>query len=225
MLFHPNYFLYLMPAILLVIYSQYKVKSTFSKYSQVSTRNGYSGAQVARDMLDRAGLSEVPVEISSGKLSDHYDPLKKVLRLSQEVYQGRNLSALGVAAHEAGHALQDSRGYLPLKLRTGIYPATAFGSNLGPFLVILGFFMRSPGLINFGILLFSAAVLFTIITLPVEFNASRRAVKQLVKGGYVGQDEVAGVKRVLSAAALTYVAAAAQAIMTLLYYISLRNRR
>jgi len=224
-LFSPQYLMFMLPAILLVIYSQIKVKGTYAKYSQVRTRLGYSGAQVAREMLDRAGMSNIRVESSKGWLSDHYDPNKKVLRLSPEVYQGQSIASLGIAAHETGHAMQDKTGYLFLKVRTGLFPVTSLGSQLGPFLVIFGVIFQFAGLINLGILLFSFAVFFTLVTLPVEFNASRRAVKQLVDGGYVSQDEVSGVRKVLSAAALTYVAAAAQAIMTLLYYLSLRGRR
>lgn len=225
LLFDPRYFIYVGPAILLVIFAQIKVKSTYSKYSQIGTKAGYTGSQVARDILDRAGLSNVPVEITKGMLSDHYDPMKKVLRLSPDVHNGRSIASLGVAAHEAGHALQDQHEYFPLKIRTGMFPVTSFGSQLGPILVIVGLFTRWPPLINAGILLFSFAVLFTIVTLPVEFNASRRAVKLLVNGGYIQGEEVRGIRKVLSAAALTYVAAAAQAIMTLLYLLSLRNRR
>jgi len=223
--FDPRYTLYVLPAIVLVIYAQIRVKSAFAQYSKCRTRLGYTGGQVAREILDKAGLVDVPVEMTRGWLSDHYDPLKKVLRLSPEVYQSNSVAAVGVAAHEVGHALQDQRGYVPLKMRTGLFPVTAVGSRLGPFLVIAGLFFRWSGLINIGILLFSAAVFFTIVTLPVEFNASGRAVKQLVQGGYVTDQEVQGVKKVLSAAALTYVAATAQAIMQLLYFLSLRNRR
>lgn len=225
MFLDPRYFVYVLPAVLLVIYAQMKVKSTFAEFSRYRTRLGYTGGEVARGLLDKAGLHDVPVEISRGWLSDHYDPMKKVLRLSPDVYQSNSVAAVGVAAHEVGHALQDQRGYLPLRMRTGLFPLTAAGSRLGPILVIMGVIFRFGGLINIGIVLFSAAVFFTLVTLPVEFNASRRAVAQLVQGGYLSEQEVVGVRKVLSAAALTYVAAAAQAIMTLLYYLSLRNRR
>ncbi|MCL5292794.1 MAG: zinc metallopeptidase [Actinobacteria bacterium] len=228
--FDPLYWVLLIPAILLSLYASLKVKTTFSKYSRVSTSSGMSGAQAARRILDMFGASEVRIEAISGRLSDNYDPRSKTLNLSEDVYGDSSLAAVGVAAHEAGHALQHAKGYAPLALRSGLVPIASIGSNLAPMLIILGFFMRGLGglsslMIQAGIVLFSAAVAFTLITLPVEFNASNRAMSLLTTSGVITSEEYKPVRKVLNAAAMTYVAAALAAIMQLIYYIMLSDRR
>lgn len=203
------------PGLILAMYAQSKVKTTFDRYSRVAASSGMSGARVARAMLDRMGLSHVNVEMTQGHLSDHYDPRKKVLRLSPPVYQGTSLASLGVAAHEAGHAVQHSVGYFPLNLRNSLVPVANFGSTLAFPLFLIGLFM-SPSLVTIGLYLFSAVVIFQVVTLPVEFNASRRAMLALEQGGYISGQEAKGTKAVLDAAALTYVAAALVGLLNLL---------
>ncbi len=206
----------LLPAFALSLYAQFKVSSTFKRYSQVRSGRGLTGAAGARQLLDGGGLSHVPIELVQGRLSDHYDPRGKVLRLSPDVANKDSLAALGVAAHEVGHALQDAEGYAPMRLRSSLVPAASVGSNLGIILFIAGLFVgRNPALMNLGILLFSAAVLFTLVTLPVEFNASRRALALLNSQGILVSTEVEGARKVLTAAGLTYVAAALMAIAQL----------
>jgi hypothetical protein len=226
--FDPSYLLFAGPPLLLGLWAQFKVKSAFKKYSQVPTQNGITGAQAAIRLLQRGGLSNVVVEPTQGMLSDHYDPGSKKLRLSEDVYNLPSIASVGVAAHEAGHALQDKTGYYPLSLRSAMVPTVSIGSNLGPILFMIGLFMHGAfgsSLAWAGIILFAATALFAVVTLPVEFDASRRAKELLVSQGIVSQGEMAGVNAVLDAAALTYVAAAAQAIMQLLYYVTLMNRR
>jgi Zn-dependent membrane protease YugP len=220
-------FLLLVPALLLSLYAQFKVTSTFRKYSNIEGATGKTGARVARELLDRNGLSSVPVEVVPGNLSDHYDPRAKVLRLSPDVYNGSSLAALGVAAHETGHAVQHAQSYLPLKLRSLLFLPAQLGSQLGLILFMVGlFFTGSDLLLKIGILLFTAFVAFTFITLPVEFNASSRALATLTESGYLLQGEqAAGARRVLNAAALTYVAAALMAVMQLLRLILLFTGR
>jgi len=216
----------LVPAFLLSLYAQYKVKSTFNRYSDVPSSRGITGAQAARMLLDSAGLMSVGVEVAGSTLSDHYDPRSRVLTLSPPVGQSSSLAALGVAAHEAGHAMQHAEGYLAFRLRSAIVPVANLGSNLGIILFFVGLiFFRSGMLMNIGILLFSAAVLFTVVTLPVEFNASRRAITQLENKSILVGDELAGAKKVLSAAALTYVAAALMAMLQLLRLILISRSR
>jgi Zn-dependent membrane protease YugP len=195
------------------------VKSTFRRYSQVSARSGISGAEAAVSLLREKGIHDVTVEPVQGFLSDHYDPWAKVLRLSPEVYHGRTLAALGVAAHEAGHAIQHATGYGPLKFRSWVVKPAQIGSNLGGFLCAIGIAMASTQMVWAGVVLFSAFVLFTLITLPVEFNASSRAVSVLADSRMIGRDEMEGTRAVLNAAALTYVAAAISAITQLLYFL------
>lgn len=209
--------LFMIPPFLLSLYAQYKVKSTFAEMSKVPTR--ISGAQAARQMLDSSGLHSVGIERVPGHLSDHYDPSAKVLRLSQDVYDGRSMAALGVACHEAGHAFQDAQRYAPLVIRNLAVPAANFGSSISGILLMLGVMMSIKPLLWFGIILFSAVVFFQLINLPVEFDASSRAKKQLVGLGIIADNDVYYVSRVLNAAALTYVAATLQSVMTLLYYI------
>ncbi len=219
--FDPIFLIVSLPALLLGLWAQMKVKSAFNKYSKVPAGRGTAGAQVARRILDANGLGNVNVEETRGFLSDHYDPRSRTLRLSPRVYQSNSLAAVGVAAHEAGHALQHSANYAPLALRSAIVPSVQIGSWLGPIIFIIGIFMGSG--LGFtislvGLILFAAVAVFTLVTLPVEFNASKRAKEILVAQGFVGQHEMKGVNAVLDAAALTYVAAAIQAITTLLYY-------
>ncbi|MCG3138494.1 MAG: hypothetical protein HJJLKODD_02359 [Phycisphaerae bacterium] len=219
MIFDPMYLIVVGPAILLALWAQGMVKSAFGKMSRVAVRSGVTGAQAAAQILQRHGLNHVGIELAQGMLSDHYDPRHKVLRLSPDVYHGRSIAAVGVAAHEAGHALQDDSGYAPLKLRNGIVPLASVGSNLSWVLVMLGLFMSFSGLIWAGIILFSAVVVFQLINLPVEFNASRRAREVLMQTGIVSGQEDAAVGKVLNAAAMTYVAATLTAVLTLIYYL------
>jgi uncharacterized protein len=213
------YLAFMIPPLLIGLGVQAWLKRTFAKYSGVQISSGLSGAQVARQILDRNGLDEVPVEISpGGALSDHYDPRKKALFLSEPVYAPPSVAAAAVAAHETGHALQDSRGYVPLKIRSAMYPAVAFASSAWIWLLIAGAVLGALNLVALALVLYAVAVAFHIVTLPVEFNASRRAAGQLRELGIVGAGEAAGVQRVLNAAALTYVAGALAALSLLLYY-------
>ena len=217
-----TYLMVLAGAILSMIASA-KVNSTFQRYAKVRSMSGMTGAQVARRILDRNGLSNIPVEHVSGNLSDHYDPSRKVLRLSDSTYNSVSVAAIGVAAHECGHAIQHKEGYGPLKLRTAIVPAANLGSRLGLPIILLGVLFGGGGsfLVNLGIWVFSLAVLFQIVTLPVEFNASNRALVMLEDYGILGQDEKRKAKSVLSAAAMTYVAALATSVIQLLRLLSI----
>ncbi len=217
--FDPVYLLFVGPALLLSVAAQMWVKSAFARYSQVTNRRGLTGAQAARVVLDTAGLSGVRIEAARGFLSDHYDPRSRVLRLSPDVYGKPSLAAVGVAAHEAGHALQDAAGYAPLQARSALVPVAQIGSNLAWPLLFIGFLLQAGSLVKFGVVLFSAAVLFQLVTLPVEFNASRRALAALGSTGVLAPDELPGARQVLSAAALTYVAAAVAAVAQLLYFL------
>ena len=218
--------LFLIPAMILAIYAQSKIKSTYNIYSRERLRSGMSGAEVARMVLDRSGLQNVSIERIPGNLTDHYDPRTKVLRLSDGVYGNATIASAGVAAHEAGHAIQDQQSYAPLKLRAIMVPLASFGSRFAMILVMIGLFFASfKVLIDVGIILFSVVVLFQLITLPVEFNASHRALAVLGDYQILASDEVPKAKKVLDAAALTYVAAAFSAIMTLVRLIYLRGRR
>jgi uncharacterized protein len=217
MIFSPLYFVFALPALLLGMWAQFKVQSAFKKYSRVRSSVGLSGAEIARRMLDMSGLYNVEVEMTQGFLSDHYDPTKRKLRLSREVYSGTTLAAAGVAAHEAGHALQHQDAYAPLTIRSAIVPTVQIGSWLGPIIFFAGLFI-SEQLAWIGLILFAATAVFAIVTLPVEFNASRRAKAWLQDSGVIYSGEMRGVNAVLDAAALTYVAAAIQAISTVMYY-------
>ena len=221
-----TYLMVLAGAILSLIASA-KVNSTFQKYARVRSMSGMTGAQAARRILDRNGLYNIPVEHVRGNLSDHYDPTSKVLRLSDSTYNSPSVAAIGVAAHECGHAIQHKESYGPLKLRTVIVPAANLGSRLGMPIILLGLFFGGGGslLVNIGIWVFSLAVLFQVVTLPVEFNASSRALVMLEDYGILGQDEKRKAKSVLSAAAMTYVAAAASSILQLLRLIILFGGR
>jgi hypothetical protein len=224
-MFYDPTFVLLLPALLLALYAQWKVKSTYEKYSQVACSRGYTGAQVARHILDDYGLNEVEVETVGGELTDNYDPRDKKLHLSEAVYNSNSVAALGVAAHEAGHAVQDVKAYFPIKLRNGLVPVTNLGTTLAFPLFLLGLFAGIPLLMDLGIVLFSLAVVFSVITLPVEFNASSRAVKVLADGRFLTKDELPMAKAVLNAAALTYVAATAMAVLNLVRLLMLRNQR
>lgn len=206
----------LLPAILLALYAQTKVSSTFERYLRVPAKIGLTGAEVAREILRQSGIYDVSVEVQGGKLSDHYDPRHKVLRLSSEVYHGRSLAALGVAAHECGHAIQHDVGYAPLALRNAIVPAAGIGSQMAFPLFFIGLLFRADTLMMLGIMLFSLAVIFQMITLPVEFNASSRAVAVLENYRFIDRSERRPVRAVLNAAALTYVAATLMAVMQLI---------
>jgi Zn-dependent membrane protease YugP len=213
----------LIPAIILAIWAQMRVSSTYKKYSQISSARGTTGVDTAKFLLQHNGLADVKVEAVEGKLSDHYDPRSKTVRLSVDNYKGRSLSAIAVAAHEVGHAIQDRRGYVPLKIRASMLPATNLGSWAAFPLFIIGFLFNTPLLMDIGIVLFAAVVIFHFITLPVEFNASHRALAQLSSNGMLVQQELSGAKRVLNAAALTYVAATAVAVLHLIRLIILRG--
>jgi hypothetical protein len=219
--FNPLYLLFTIPALLLGLFAQWRVRSAFSHYGRVRSASGMTGAQAARRILDVNGLYQVSVERVSGFLSDHYDPRSKTLRLSPDVYDTPSLAAVGVAAHEAGHALQDKQQYVPLQFRSAMVPSVQIGSWLGPIIFMVGYAFSSAfgnALAGVGLILFGATAVFALVTLPVEFDASKRAKQLLVSQGILAPQEMQGVNRVLDAAALTYVAAAVQAIMTVLYY-------
>lgn len=226
MYYYGSDFIILLPALIIAAWAQYKVSSTYEKYREVRSINGYTGAQTARMLLDSNGLFDVPIEIIGGRLTDHYDPSKRVMRLSEDIFYGTSVASIGIAAHETGHAVQHSERYSPLIMRNSIAPVVNFSSNASWIIIMLGFFLRMSGLIQIGILLFTAVVIFQLITLPVEFNASSRALKMLSSRGILYDEEVKGAKNVLSAAAMTYVAAALTAIAQLvrLILISDRNR-
>jgi len=218
-------FIVLIPAVLLALYAQFRVKSAYAQYSQVPVSSGLTGAQAAEEILRRNGLSNVTVDRTEGVLSDHYDPRTRALSLSADVYSGASVAAVGVAAHETGHAIQHARGYAPLALRSAMVPTVQFGSWLAWPIFILGFLFHSGGMVQVGILVFSAVVAFTVVTLPVEFDASARAMRALQEERLVTPDELRGVRSVLTAAALTYVAAAAMSVMQLLRMLMLANMR
>lgn len=218
-------FLVLIPALVIAAWAQMKVSSTFQKYSRVTSRNGYTGSQVARMLLDANGLFDIPVEIIQGKLTDHYDPVHRAMRLSYDVYHGTSVASIGVAAHETGHAIQHAERYSPLMLRNSIVPVVNFSSNASWVIFILGMFFNAPVLMTFGIILFTAVVAFQLITLPVEFNASSRALNILGSRGILLGDEIKGAKAVLDAAALTYVAAVLTTVAQLVRLILLKGNR
>ena len=223
--FDPTYILIIIAAIISLI-AQWRVNSAFSKYSRVASMSGMTGAQAARMILQSNGINDVSVQRISGKLTDHYNPSTKVLNLSESVYGSTSVAAIGVAAHECGHAIQHARGYFPLSLRTALVPVANIGSQLSWVFIIVGAILSfNQTLITIGIIMFSAAVLFQLVTLPVEFNASARALEQLESNGILYRDEVSQTRKVLSAAALTYVAAAATAILQLIILFGGRGRR
>lgn len=227
-MYYPFYFdrtmLILLPALLISFWAQSKINSTYNKYKNVKTLNGYTGEQVARMMLNEAGLSFVNIEMVNTRLGDHYDPTSKVLRLSPEVYGGTSIAAAGIAAHEVGHAIQHKESYKPLILRNSIVPVVNFGSSISWVLFVIGLFMGNSLLVNLGIILFSGVVVFQLVTLPVEFNASSRALNILDKRGILYGNEVSDARKVLGAAAMTYVASALMAISQLLRLIAISKR-
>ena len=218
MFFDPMYFVFAMPALLLAMYAQFKVRSTYSKYSQVASSMGYTGAEVARRLLDAAGLHHVRIERVPGDLTDHYDPSAKVVRLSDSNYDSYSVAAIGVTAHEVGHAIQDATAYAAMRVRTSLVPVAGLGSNLGYILFLVGMFISSLQLATVGLVLFSGAAVFAAVTLPVEFNASNRAMTLLTDNGLVTQEDSGLARKVLDAAALTYVAGLAQALSQVLYF-------
>jgi len=217
----PLYLVLAIPGLLLGLWAQMRVKGTFNKYANVRTTRNPTGAEVARYLLDNQGLQDVRIEQVQGMLSDHYDPRARVLRLSPAVYGTPSVSAAGVAAHETGHAIQHSVGYGPLQIRSAIVPVVQFSSSLAPILIIIGLLLRFTALAWIGVIFFAGAVVFSLITLPVEFDASRRAKALLDQGGLIASDELKGVDKVLDAAGWTYVAAAVAAVGQLLYYVLL----
>ncbi|MEJ7762564.1 MAG: zinc metallopeptidase [Thermomicrobiales bacterium] len=219
MFFDPLYFVFMIPGVILMLWAQNKVKGNYAKFSKVQNAQRITGAQAARQMLDSQGLMNVAIEAIPGELSDHYDPRSRVLRLSQGVYGVPSIAAIGIAAHEAGHAIQHAKAYAPLRVRTAIVPAVNIGSNLGYLVLIAGVFMNIVGLAWAGVALFGLATLFALITLPVEFDATRRAKEALRNMGMVDLEEGRGVAKVLDAAAWTYIAGFAASLLTLLYWV------
>ncbi len=219
-----TYLIFIVPAAIIAIWAQVRVKSTYSRYGQMLNREGLTGVQAARLILDRNGLQHIRIERVSGSLTDHYSPKENVIRLSDSTYNAPTIGAVGVAAHEAGHAVQYDVGYFPIRLRNGIIPICQIGSQLSWPLFLLGLIFQSGLLLDIGIVLFCIATLFQLITLPVEFNASRRAMETLEGEGILAADELSGARKVLSAAAMTYVAALVTALAHLLRMLVLRNR-
>jgi Zn-dependent membrane protease YugP len=220
MFFHPDYLLFILPAILLSLWASFRTKSAFNKYSRVRTIRGLTGAQAAQEMLRGAGIHDVQVVATGGMLTDHYNPANRTLNLSEGVYASNSVAAVGIACHEAGHALQHAAGYKPLWLRSALVPTANIGSSLGYITMMLGlFFLHQPRVVLFGAMLFSCVLAFQIVTLPVEFDATARAKRLAVEQGIVQPQERQGMDRVLNAAALTYVAAVVSTLMTLLYYL------
>jgi uncharacterized protein len=213
------YLLFIAPGLLLSLLASWMVKSAFSRYSKVQTMTGLTGAEAAARLLSRAGIGDVSIERAQGFLSDHYNPAQKTLALSDDVYASSSIAAVGVACHEAGHAIQHATGYAALGLRSALVPTAGIGSNIGYGVMLLGLFMRRPGWVLVGAVLFSMVLLFQLVTLPVELDASARAKRLAVECGIVTEGERAGMDRVLNAAALTYVAAVVSTLMTLLYFL------
>ena len=218
MMFDPIYLLFAAPGLLLSLWASYRVRTAFDHYSKVGTMRGMSGAESARHLLDAAGLTDVEIVETDGYLSDHYDPVSRHLALSHDVFHGRSVASVGVATHEAGHALQHAHGYLPLGLRSALVPAAGIGSTLGYIVMGVGLFLH-PLVVVLGAAIFSLVLLFQIVTRPVEFDASARAKRLVVEAGIIQREERVGIDRVLDAAALTYVAAAISSLSVLLYYL------
>ncbi|HQX75792.1 MAG TPA: zinc metallopeptidase [Thermoflexales bacterium] len=220
MYFNSGYFLFAIPGLLLAMWAQWLVKSTFSKYAQVPTSRGVNGITAANWIMQHTGLNNIGVNNIAGQLTDNYDPRAKVINLSQSSVQD-SVASVAVVAHELGHAEQDAQGYFPLRLRGAIVPAVQVSSWVGPLLFMAGYFLQSTGLAQIGLLAFIAGAFFAVVTLPVELDASNRAMRNLESSGLLVGDELKGARKVLNAAAMTYVAAAAQSILTVLYYVSL----
>ena len=219
MYFDPMYFVFIIPALVLSLWASWRVKANFNKYSKVPSSRGLSGAQAAAELLDRAGIQDVQIVQTGGRLSDHYNPLTKKLALSKDVYNSSSLAAIGVATHEAGHAIQHAQHYAPLWIRSLLVPTANIGSSIGYIVMLFGLFLASTNMVLVGAVLFSAVLLFQIVTLPVEFDASSRAKRLVVEHGIILPQERVGVDAVLNAAALTYVAAAISTLLTLLYFL------
>lgn len=219
MIFDPIYLIFMVPALALSIWASWRVKSNFNKYAKVRSARGLSGAQAAAEILRRSGINDVKVVRSRGMLSDHYNPVTKTLALSEGVYDSTSVAAIGVASHEAGHALQHAQNYGPLWFRSVLVPTANIGSTLGYFVMLIGLFLASQNMVLIGAILFSAVLLFQIVTLPVEFDATSRAKRLVVEHGIITQSERQGMDKVLNAAALTYVAAAVTTLLTLLYFL------
>lgn len=226
---YPGYFdpsmLLLIPALILAMWAQARVKSVFARYSAVTARKGVTGADVARDLLDRFGLRNVPVNRVAGNLTDHYDPRNKTLNLSESVFSSPSIAAIGVAAHEVGHAIQDNTNYAPLRIRNSIVPVVNIGSSLAFPLFFIGLIMRGPTLMDIGILLFLGVIVFHLVTLPVEFDASNRAIRVLSDTGALSPDEITGAKSVLKAASWTYISATVMAFAQFARLLLLRGSR
>ncbi len=225
-----SYLIFMLPAIIITLIVQLKLKTTYNKYSKIRNSRGITGAQAAQETLRNAGIYNVRVEMTSGELTDHFSPNEGVIRLSKDVYNGTTIAAIGIACHEVGHAIQYDQDYAPIRLRNSLIPATNIGSKLGLILIMIGIifsgtFYFSETLVLIGIALYSLVVVLQLVTLPVEFNASKRAMENIRSSGMLQSDECVGARRVLTAAALTYVAALISSIMTLLYYVALANRR
>lgn len=216
-----QYWWFAIPGIILGLYAQMKLSSTYNKFVQVGVESGVSGAEAARDILNRSGLGEMPVEEVAGHLTDHYDPMKRALFLSSDNYHGRSVAAVGVAAHEAGHALQHKEAYAPLKIRMALVPITGFASQASMWIFFLGYMMGLAKIAGIAVIVFGIIAIFQLITLPVEFDASRRAKEQLLRLGLVQNRESVAVSKVLNAAALTYVAAMVSSLFTLLHFVLL----
>jgi len=219
MIFDPIYFLFIAPGLALSLWASWRVKKAFNKYSQVRSARGLTGAEAAQEMLDRAGITGVRIVPTRGMLSDHYNPVNKTLALSEPVYNSNSIAAVGVATHEAGHAIQHARNYAPLWIRSMLVPTASIGSGVGYFVMLFGLLFSSTNMVLVGAVLFSAVLLFQIVTLPVEFDASSRAKVLVVEYGIVSAQEREGIDRVLNAAAMTYVAAAVSTLLTLLYFL------
>ena len=224
MIFDPVYIMFMAPALALSLWANWRVKANFKKYSSIRCSRGMTGAEAAAELLSKAGITDVKIVPTEGKLSDHYNPLTKTLALSKEVYNSSSIAAIGIAAHEAGHALQHAQHYMPLWIRSVLVPTANFGSSIGYFVMIIGLIMSSTNMVFLGAFLFSAVLLFQIVTLPVEFNASSRAKSLVVEYGIISSEEQVGINRILNSAALTYVAAAVSTLLTLLYFL-MRARR
>jgi hypothetical protein len=221
-LFNSSYLLYMLPAFIIMLVTQWYVNSSYKKWSRVPNRNRLSGADAAQRLIRNGGLNDVRVEGVAGNLTDHYDPRQKVLRLSEGVYQSQSVAAVAIAAHELGHAMQDHEDYFPLRIRAALVPAVNIGSTLGWILIFIGILIQSTGLAGLGLIIFAGGAVFALATLPVELNASSRAKRLLAETGLItGEDEQRGVNQVLNAAALTYVAALITAVMQVLYFASM----
>lgn len=219
MIFDPLYLAFVLPGLALSLWASFRVKSAFNRYSRVRSMRGLTGAEAAQELLRGAGITDVKIVRAHGILSDHYNPVTKTLALSEPVYASDSVAAIGVATHEAGHAIQHASHYAPLWLRSALVPTASIGSSIGYFVMLIGLFMASTNMVLVGAVLFSAVLLFQIVTLPVEFNASARAKALVVEHGIVTLQERRGVDKVLNAAALTYVAAAVSTLLTLLYFL------